>query len=102
MNLLSCKWVYRIKYNPDGSIERRKARLVVRGFDQLAGLDYTETFSPAVKPTAFRIVLSLAITHGWVIRQLDVKNAFLHGDLHEEVYMTQPQGSVHPDFPHHV
>ena len=76
--------------------------MVVRDFGQLAGLDYTETFSPVVKPTTIRIVLSIAITYGWVIRQLDVKNAFLHGDLHEEVYMTQPQGFVHPDFPTYV
>jgi len=98
MNLLNCKW----KYDLDGSIKFRKARLVVGGSGQLIGLDYIETYIPVVKLTTICIVISIAITYGWVIRQLDVKNAFLHGDLHEEVYMTQPQGFVHPDFPTHV
>ena len=90
LNLLTCKWVYRIKYHSDGDIERRKARLVIRGLDQQAGLDYHDTFSPVVKPTTIHIILSLAISHGWVIRQLDVKNVFLHSDLTEEAYRTQP------------
>jgi len=102
MNLLSYKWVYRIKYHSDGSIEHRKACLFVKGFGQLPGLDYNETFIPIVKPTTIHIVLSIVITCGWVIRQFDVKNVFLHGDLREDVFMTQPQGLVHPDFLTHL
>jgi len=63
MNVLSCKWIFHIKYNPNGSIERREARFIVRDFGQLAGLDYNETFNPIVKPTIIQIVLSVAITY---------------------------------------
>ena len=101
-NLVGCKWVFRIKRNPDGSIDRYKARLVAKGFHQRPGWDYTETFSPVVKPVTIRIVLTLAIRHGWSIRQLDVNNAFLQGTLKEEVFMIQPPGFVDKNFPDHV
>lgn len=102
MNLVGCKWVYRIKYNSDGSIERYKACLVAQGFHQQPGIDYHETFSPVVRPTTVRLVLSLAVSFSWSIRQLNVKNAFLHGVLNEEIFMKQPPGFTHPDYPHHV
>ena len=104
-NLVRCKWVYRIKRKADRSLERYKARLVAKGFHQQLGLDYNETFSPVIKPTTIRSILSIAISPGWSIRQLDIHNAFLHGNLTEEVYMSQPpefEDRDHPDYVCHL
>jgi hypothetical protein len=101
-NIIGCKWVFRVKRKADGSVERHKARLVAKGFHQQAGVDYDETYSPVIKPTTVRTVLSIAISSGWSLRQIDIQNAFLHGNLSEEVFMSQPPGYNHPLYPTHV
>lgn len=88
---LQNKWVFRIKEEPDGS-KRYKARLVVKGYQQKKGIDYTDIFSPVVKMTTVRIVLSIVAAEELHLEQLDVKTAFLHGDLEEDIYMVQPEG----------
>uniref|UniRef100_A0A2N9GSV6 Reverse transcriptase Ty1/copia-type domain-containing protein n=1 Tax=Fagus sylvatica TaxID=28930 RepID=A0A2N9GSV6_FAGSY len=101
-NLIGCKWVFRVKRKADGTVERHKARLVAKGFHQQFGVDYDETYSPVIKPTTVRTVLSLAISSGWCLRQIDIQNAFLHGTLKEEVFMSQPPGYKHPLYPNYV
>ena len=102
VNLVSCKWIFKTKHRPDGSIDKHKARLVARGFTQQHGIDYGDTFNPVVKPATVRLVLSLAVSRGWSLRQVDVSNAFLHGFLTEEVYMQQPPGFEDPHCPTHL
>jgi hypothetical protein len=101
-NLLGCKWVFRTKRKADGSVERHKARLVAKGFHQQPGVDFDETYSLVIKPTMVRTVLSIAISSGWPLRQIDIQNAFLQGTLTEQVFMTQPPGYHHLSYPHHV
>ena len=99
---MGSKWVFHIKYFPDGFIERFKARIVAKGYTQVSGLDYTDTFSPVVKATTVRVVLSIVVTNKWPLRQLDVKNDFLNGTLIEHVHMEQPSGYIDPRFATHV
>ncbi|GJS65305.1 ribonuclease H-like domain-containing protein [Tanacetum coccineum] len=101
-NIVRCMWLFHHKHLADGTLSRYKARLVPNGSTQLEGVDVDETFSPVVKSGTIRTVLSLAASRHWPIHQLDVKNAFLHGDLSETVYMHQPprfRDSKYPD--HH-
>lgn len=102
INVIDCKWVYKIKRKPDGSLDRYKARLVAKGFKQRYGIDYEDTFSPVVKPATIRVVLSIAISRGWSLHQLDIDNAFLHGFLEEDVYMKQPPGYEENIIPNYV
>lgn len=101
-NVITTKWVHTIKYLPNGVLDRYKSRWVARGNNQEYGIDYAETFSPVVKSITIRLVLKLAVSRSWGIKQLDVNNAFLQGTLTDAVYVTQPPGFVDPDRPHHV
>ena len=89
---VGCRWVYTIKCNSDGTLERYKARLVARGYTQTYGIDYLETFAPVAKMNSIRILISLAVNLDWELHQYDIKNAFLYGELKEEIYMDVPPG----------
>lgn len=89
---LPCKWVYRIKRNPDGTIDKYKARLVVKGFRQRKGIDYEQTFSPVARMATIRALLSVSAKENLYLTQFDVSTAFLNGKLQEEIYMNQPDG----------
>uniref|UniRef100_A0AAV1TII3 Reverse transcriptase Ty1/copia-type domain-containing protein n=1 Tax=Peronospora matthiolae TaxID=2874970 RepID=A0AAV1TII3_9STRA len=98
---IGCRWVFRVKENQDGEVERFKARLVAKGFSQKFGVDYEETFAPVAKFTSIRVVLSMAAKYGLMLHQMDVKTAFLNGSLNEDIYMDQPDGyldATQPDY----
>lgn len=101
-NIIDCKWVYKIKRKADGTLDMYKAHLVAKGFKQRYGIDYEDRFSPVVKAVTIRMVLSIAVSRGWSLRQLDVQNAFLHGVLEEKVYMRQPPGYEKSSLPDYV
>ncbi|GKA55384.1 uncharacterized mitochondrial protein-like protein isoform X2 [Tanacetum coccineum] len=98
-NAVDGKWVYRLKRDKNGAIVRYKARFVAKGCRQQPGIDFHETFSSVVKSTTIQAVLSLAVTNDWPLCQLDIQNAFLHGNLKEHVYMKQPPGFIDPQRP---
>jgi hypothetical protein len=89
---VGCKWVYQMKYDSKGKIERFKARLIAKGFTQREGIDYTETFSHVSKKDSFRIVIALIAHYDLELHQIDVKTVFLNGDLQESVYMAHHEG----------
>jgi len=91
---IGCKWIFKKKYHPDGSIDKYKARLVAKGFTQKPNIDYFDTFAPVTRISSIRVLLALAATHKLVIHQMDVKTDFLNGELEEEIYMTQLKGCV--------
>ncbi|GLI61680.1 hypothetical protein VaNZ11_004116 [Volvox africanus] len=90
--LIPCRWVYKVKHNPDGSVERFKARLVAKGFVQREGVDYGELFAPTSRSSSFRVLLAVAAARKMPIHQLDVTTAFLNGELKEDLWMEQPPG----------
>jgi hypothetical protein len=91
---VGCKWIYQTKYDSQGNVERFKARLVAKGFTQREGIDYNETFSPVSCKDSFRIIMALVAHYDLELHQMDVRTAFLNGDLEENVYMAQPKGFV--------
>ncbi|KAG7599745.1 Reverse transcriptase RNA-dependent DNA polymerase [Arabidopsis suecica] len=100
-NVLGCRWIFKTKLHSDGSLDKLKARLVAKRYDQEEGVDFVETFSPVVRTVTVKSVLHVAVTKKWNIKQLDVKNEFLHGDLKKTVYMVQPPGfedASRPDY----
>ncbi len=101
-NVIRTRWLYKVKCRADGSVERYKARWVAKGFSQLYGVDYDETFAPVVRLENLRLLLALANALNLEIHQMDVDSAFLHAHLTEEIYVTQPEGFVSPEHPHHV
>ncbi|MCO5605667.1 hypothetical protein L7F22_059850 [Adiantum nelumboides] len=100
--LVTCKWLLCKKFNTYGSVSHYKTRLVARGFTQIPGMDYSETFSPVVCITSFRVLIAIAALFGFLLHQMDVRTAFLNSDLQEEIYMSQPDGGYtslqHPDY----
>lgn len=89
---VSSKWVFKIKYHPNGTVERYKARLVIKGFHQNEGLDYKHTFAPIVKLATVRVIIAIATAKGWPLHQLDINNAFFHGYIDEDIFMKPPEG----------
>ncbi|KAL2607649.1 hypothetical protein R1flu_026222 [Riccia fluitans] len=94
---VGCKWVFKVKTKPDGSVSRYKARLVAQGYSQIHGVDYTDTFSPVVRLQSIRVLFAVAVQYKMHIHQMDVKTAFLNGFLEEEVYMRLPEGLTPKD-----
>ena len=99
---IGCNWVFKRKTDMEGKLQTFKGRLVAKGYRQIQGIDYEETFSPVAMVKSIRIMLAIAAYHDYEIWQMDVKTAFLNGELLEDVYMTQPEGFVDPTNPNKV
>ena len=100
--IVQCKWIFWTKLKSNGSLDKYKARLVAKGFQQTPGVDFDETFSPVIKASTIRIVLTIAVSRGRDIQQIDINYAFLNGELQEEVFMSLPEGFVDSTRPHYV
>ncbi|KAJ9558101.1 hypothetical protein OSB04_012715 [Centaurea solstitialis] len=100
--IIDLKWIFKNKKDEDGIVTRNKARLVAKGFKQQAGIDYDETFAPVARIEAIRIFLAYAAHKNFTVHQMDVKTAFLNGELKKEVYVSQPEGFVDRTMPNHV
>jgi hypothetical protein len=102
LTIIDSKWLFKIKFKVDSSVDRYKARLVAKGFKPRKGIDYDDIFSLVVKHSTIRIMLTLVVSNKWCMCQLDVHNAFLHGVLDEEVHMYQPLGYIYSRYPGHI
>lgn len=94
---ISCKWVYKVKRNANGTVKKFKARLVARGFLQKYGLTYHDSFAPVAKVVTVKIMLTYVVLNKWNVYQMDINNTFLHGTLEEDVFLTPPQGFEVPN-----
>ena len=101
-NIIGTKWVFKNKLNEQGEVTRNKARLVVQGYSQQEGIDYTETFAPVARLEAIRLLLTYAINHGIILYQMDVKSAFLNGVIEDEMFVKQAPGFEDLKHPDHV
>lgn len=101
-SIVSSKWLFKIKYAADGSIEKHKACFVARGFSQKEGINYKETFAPVARYTSIQAVLTFAVAKGWKVHQLDVKTIFLNGTIEKEVYLEKPKGFIVYNAENHV
>jgi hypothetical protein len=99
---IGLKWVFKVKKNQNGEVVRHKARLVVKGYAQQQGVDFDKVFAPVIRLEAVRLLLALSADEGWQVHHMDVKTAFLNGDLQEEVYVQQPPGFIQPGQEHKV
>ncbi|PKU76474.1 Retrovirus-related Pol polyprotein from transposon TNT 1-94 [Dendrobium catenatum] len=101
-SVVGTKWVFKNKVNDSGVVVRNKARLVAKGYNQIEGIDFEETFAPVARLEAIRVLLAFACYKGFKLFQMDVKSAFLNGEIKEDVFVEQPPGFESSQFPNHV
>ena len=101
-NIVGSKWVFKIKHDANGNVDRHKARLVAQGYSQTYGVDYQEVFSPVTRYSSIRTLLALANVHDLEVHQMDVKTAFLNGSIEHNIYMSQPEGFIDVEHPEYV